>query len=143
MAIVRDYEIPGTGIIINDAYHVITDVKVEKRVHDFAPPPDKSRPDGLTAVDRPPGSEVYWKAGYIGEISITVWKDEQARSNNMKPIGFIGMGGANNKDNATIGTPGMDHRCKFFIDVASEKNYIEQAYDYVMTLDYYSNCSRV
>ena len=30
MALVRDFEIPGTGVTVNDAYHVIVNVTTEK-----------------------------------------------------------------------------------------------------------------
>jgi hypothetical protein len=35
MALLRDYELPGTGLIASNAYHVVTNVKVEKRMADF------------------------------------------------------------------------------------------------------------
>ena len=64
MALLRDFEIPGTGVVVDNAYHLITNVRTEKRLQDIALPPDSSTEDGLTAGDH--GPEVYWKAGYIG-----------------------------------------------------------------------------
>ena len=34
MALIRDYELPGTGLVVPNAYHVVTNVKVEKRTAD-------------------------------------------------------------------------------------------------------------
>ncbi len=31
MALIRDYELPGTGVTVANAYHVVTKVDVEKR----------------------------------------------------------------------------------------------------------------
>lgn len=136
MALQRDYELPGTGLVVPNAYHVVTDVKIQKRVADLPSPPDSSRPDGLTV--RPAGTEVYWKAGYIAEIAVTVWKDRTARDAGANPIGFIGVNPADNKYGVSIGTAGMDHHCRFFLDVPSEYSDLEQAYKHLLTTDYYS-----
>lgn len=136
MALQRDYELPGTGLVVPNAYHVVTDIKIQKRVADIPSPPDSSRPDGLTV--REPNSEVYWKAGYIGEIAVTVWKDKSARDADAKPIGFIGVNPADNKYGVSIGTAGMDHHCRFFLEVPSQYSDLEQAYKHLLTTDYYS-----
>lgn len=143
MAFIRDYELPGTGLTVQNAYHVITNVAVEKRTQDVPAPYDVTRPNGLTAGTRDPAKAVYWKAGYIGTVSLTVWKDEQSRIQGLQPLGFIGVNPTDNKYGASIGTPGLDHICKFFIDVSSEKNYVEQAYDHLKTTTYYLNASIV
>ena len=137
MAFIRNYELPVTGVTVSNAYHVITAVDVEKRMADVSPPPDSSRSDGLTAGPR--GPDVYWKAGYIGKIAVTVWKDAAARANNAQPLGFIGVNPTDNKYHASISTPGMDHICKFFINVSSPDNHITQAYNHLRTTDYYAN----
>ena len=141
MALLRDYELPGTGLTVANAYHVITSVAVEKRVADIPLPPDNGRSSGVTAGDR--GPEVYWKAGYIGRIAVTVWKDEAARANNASPLGFIGVNPTDNQYHASIGTPGMDHICKFFIDVSSPDNHITQAYNHLKTTSYYQESVEV
>jgi hypothetical protein len=143
MAIQRNYELPGTGLEAQNAYHVVTNVKVEKRIADIPPPPDTSRPDGLTVRDESPGTEVYWKAGYIGEIAVTVWKDKAARDANAKPIGFIGINPSDNQYGVSIGTAGMDHKCKFFIDITSPLTEVEQAYNHLLTTEYYNGCSQI
>ncbi|MEY4332204.1 MAG: Synechococcus phage [Bacteroidota bacterium] len=145
MALLRDYELPGTGLVVSNAYHVVTTVKVDKRTSDFLPPPDNSRPDGLTHTpDRDtPEQHVYWKAGYIAEIAVTIWKDKEARDSGAKPIGFIGINPSDNQHGVSIGTEGMDHRCKFFLEVPSELNHVEQAYRHLLTTDYYSGCVEI
>lgn len=137
MALIRDYELPGTGVIVSNAYHVVTSVDVEKRTSDIPLPPDSASPTGFT--NGPRGPEVYWKAGYIGRIAVTVWKDAVSRQNNLQPIGFIGVNPTDNKYGSTIATPGMDHICKFFIDINSTDNHITQAYNHLKTTDYYMN----
>lgn len=138
MALQRDYELPGTGLVVPNAYHVVTDIKIQKRVADIPPPPDSSRPDGLTVRDESPDKQVYWKAGYIGEIAVTVWKDKAARDGDAIPIGFIGTNPSDNKHGVTIGTAGMDHHCRFLLEVPSQYSDLEQAYKHLLTTPYYS-----
>ena len=137
MALIRDYELSGTGLTVSNAYHVVTKVNVEKRAQDVPAPPDNSRPDGVTANSHLPGTEVYWKAGYVGEIAVTVWKDADSRASGSQPIGFIGVNPSDNAYGASIGTEGMDHHCKFFIDTNITSSHLEQAYTHLLTTDYY------
>lgn len=139
MALIRDYELPGTGLIVSNAYHVVTKVDVEKRMADIEAPPDNSRPDGRTVGHKEVGKEVYWKAGYIGRIAVTVWKDLSSRTENKAPIGFLGVNPSDNTYHASIGTDGMDHICKFFIDPTSDDNHITQAYKHLKKTDYYKD----
>jgi hypothetical protein len=141
MALQRDYELPGTGLVVPNAYHVVTDIKIQKRVADIPPPPDSSRPDGLTV--RADGTDVYWKAGYIAEIAVTIWKDKAARDADAKPIGFIGTNPADNKYGVSIGTAGMDHHCRFFLEVPSQYSDLEQAYQHLLTTAYYSGSTEI
>ena len=67
MALVREYEVPSTGLVAPNAYHVIKKITTEKRLHDVPAPPDPSRTDGVTPTQQ--GHEVYWKKGYVGRIS--------------------------------------------------------------------------
>lgn len=143
MALIRDYEIPGTGITVSNAYHVVTKVDVEKRIHDIEGPVDSSREDEITADSKQPGKEIYWKAGYIGKIAVTVWKDASSRGNNLRPLGFLGVNPTDNSYGASISTDGMDHICKFFISVDSSENYITQAYNHLKTTDYYRQATEV
>jgi hypothetical protein len=138
MALIRDYELPGTGLVVPNAYHVVTKVDVEKRMHDIQGPPDKSRPNGITENSQQEGMEVYWKAGYIGTIAVTIWKDAESRASGSKPIGFIGDNPSHNEHGVSIGTEGMDHKSKFFIDANSTMSHLEQAYNHLLTTAYYS-----
>jgi hypothetical protein len=143
MALLKDYELPGTGLVIPNAYHVVTNVKIEKRIADIKPPVDNSRPDGLTVMDRSIGTYVYWKSGYIAEIAVTVWISKEARDNDATPIGFIGINPADNKYGVSIGTAGMDHKCVFILEVPSELDHMAQAYRHLLTTDYYSGSLEV
>jgi hypothetical protein len=143
MALIKDYELPGTGLVAPNSYHVVTNVKVEKRIADIKPPVDNSRPDGLTPMDRSEGTEVYWKSGYIAEISVTIWKDRDARDTDSIPIGFIGKNPSDNKHGVTVGTAGMDHKCVFLLEVPSELDHMAQAYRHLLTTDYYSGSLEV
>lgn len=139
MALIRDYEIHGTGFTVPSAYHVVTNVKVEKRMHDIPAPPDPSRPDGLTEGSQDPEKAVYWKKGYIGHIVVTIWASKEAREEGKKPIGFMGAEPTETEFEGNIGTPGMDHKCLFFLDVNNGIDYTTQAYEYLRTLDYYQD----
>jgi hypothetical protein len=138
MALIRDYELPGTGLVVPNAYHVVTNVKIEKKTADARAPIDPTRPDGLTMGFRDESTAVYWKAGYTAEIAVTVWKDKTARDADANPIGFIGKNPSDNKHGVSIGTDGMDHRSVFFLEVPSELNHLEQAYRHLLTTPYYS-----
>jgi hypothetical protein len=143
MALLRDYELPGTGLVAPNAYHVVTNVKIEKRMADIKPPVDTSRPDGFTVMDRSVDTYVYWKSGYTAEISVTVWLNKEARDTEAKPIGFIGTNPSDNKHGVSIGTAGMDHKCIFILEVPSELDHMAQAYRHLLTTDYYSGSLEV
>ena len=40
MALIQSYEVPGTGLTAPEAYFVVTDIKVHKRMADFQTPVD-------------------------------------------------------------------------------------------------------
>ena len=143
MALLRDYELPGTGLVVPNAYHVVTKVDVTKRMKDIPPPHDSSRDDGLTDVGDRTDKEIYWKSGYIGTISVTVWKDYESRINDSNPIGYIGVNPTDNIYNASMGTEGMDDLCKFFINTESTQSQLEQAYSHLLATEYYSGSTTV
>lgn len=138
MALIRDFEIQGTGVVVPNAYHIISKMHVEKRTADIPAPIDTSRPDGLTAGAHEVGKEVYWKEGYIAEIAIDIYKDAAGRASGSKPLGFIGVNPSDNVHGVNISTEGMDHHCKFFIDTNSTASQLEQAYNHLLTTDYYA-----
>ena len=94
-------------------------------------------------MDRSAGTEVYWAAGYTAEIAVTIWKDKAARDADANPIGFIGTNPSDNKHGVSIGTAGMDHKCKFMLEVPSELDHMAQAYRHLLTTDYYSGSLEV
>jgi hypothetical protein len=143
MALIRDYELPGTGLIAPNAYHVVTTVKIDKRASDIPAPYDPTRPNLVTFGSNQIGKEVYWKAGYVAEIAVTVWKDRAARESDSRPIGFVGVNPADNVHGVSIGTEGMDHKCRFFLEVPSEYSDLQQAYRHLLTTDYYSGSLEV
>ena len=102
MALIRDFELPGTGYVVNGAYHVIVNVKTEKRLQDYPDPVERE------VEDR--GPEVYWKAGYIGRIGIQVFASKDARDDGMKPIGAIGLSPTDVGSDSNVATPGIDRK---------------------------------
>lgn len=142
MALIRDYEIPGTGVTVPNAYFVVTDVKVKKRLADIMPPVDSSRPDGYTERDDSDESQwVYWKAGYVAEISVTIWASKEAREQDKNAIGFAGLNSTEVDQELTIGTAGLDHRCVFMYDPSSPDNELTQSYNHLKSLDYFADAT--
>jgi len=140
MALIQSYEVPGTGLTAENAYFVVTDVKVQKRMQDIPLPPDSSTPTGLTNNGvRDEGTEVYWAAGYIAECYVTIWASKEAREAHNKPIGFAGVNATEVEADLHIGTKGLDQRCRFFIDMDSSDSHIVQAYNHLKSLDYFEN----
>lgn len=118
MALINDYEIPGTGVIVPNAYHVVVHLDVEKRVTDSAEPPSNY------SVNRP-NAENQWVVGYYGRIVVSVWKDEAQKASGGQPLGVIN---ANNNVNPV-----------FLIDTASTDAYLAQAYKHLLITDYYKD----
>ena len=141
MALIRDFEIPGTGLNVPNAYHVIVKVNTEKRLNDIPPPPDPSRPNGLTSVDR--GPEVYWKAGYVGKIAIEIFSSKQARDEGKSPIGAIAINPTDVQINGVLSTDIKQFDLNFFIDPTSQLSIIDQAYQHLKGLDYYKDSTEV
>lgn len=139
MALLKDFEIPNTGVVVPNAYHVIVDIKTHKRLADLPPPPDSGRPDGLTAGDR--GPEVYWKAGYVGQISIEIFPSKQARDDGKKPIGAIAIEPTTVSINGEVSTDVSDFDLCFFIDPTSQLSIVDQAYEQLKGLTYYQDAT--
>lgn len=140
MALVRNFEIPGTGVTVNDAYHVIVNVTTEKRLVDISAPPDANNPTGLTAGGNQ-GDPVYWKAGYVGRITLEVYASKQARDEGKTPVGGIGMNPTDvmHPELKTVCTPGKDFKVLFFIDIESSDSIFTQAYNHLKNTEYYMN----
>ena len=135
MALLRDFEIPGTGLVATNAYHVIVKVNTEKRLNDIPPPPDPSRPDRLTANS---GPEVYWRAGYVGKIAIEIFTSQEARNEGKNPIGAIAINPTDVQINGVLSSDIAEFDLNFFIDPTSQLSIIDQAYQHLMGLEYYS-----
>lgn len=139
MALIRDFEIPGTGLNVPGAYHVIVKVNTEKRLNDIPAPPDPSRPDGITAGDR--GHEVYWKAGYVGKIALEIYSSKQARDDGKSPIGAIAINPTDVQVNGVLSSDIEQFDLNFFIDPTSQLSIIDQAYEHLKSLEYYKDAT--
>jgi hypothetical protein len=139
MALLKNFEIPGTGVTVDNAYHVIVNIKTEKRLQEIDPPPDSSTENGLTAGDR--GPEVYWRAGYIGWISILVYASEEARQSGKEAIGAFGNSPTEVGVNGLFTDDSVD--IKFMIDPDSSDSIITQAYNHLKSTEYYSGATEV
>lgn len=136
MALIRDFEIPGTGLNVPNAYHVIVKVNTEKRLNDIPPPPDASRSDGLTQHT---GPEVYWKAGYVGRIAIEIFSSKEARDQGKSAIGAIAINPTDVQVNGVLSTDISNFDLNFFIDPSSQLSIIDQAYEHLKELEYYKD----
>lgn len=141
MALVRDFEVPGTGLVVTNAYHVIVKVNTEKRLNDIPAPPDPTRPDGITAGDR--GHEVYWRAGYVGRIAIEIFSSQEARNGGKNPIGAISINPTDVQINGSLSSDIKEFDLNFFIDPTSQLSIIDQAYQHLMGLEYYSGATQI
>jgi hypothetical protein len=143
MALLRDFEIPGTGVTVNDAYHLIVNVTTEKRLQDVQAPPDTSISSGFTEGER--GDPVYWKSGYVGRISLEVYASKEARDEGKNPIGAIGINPTDvmHPDIRTVATPGKDFKVLFFVDPESSDSILTQAYNHLKTTEYYKYSEEV
>jgi hypothetical protein len=124
MALIRDFEIMGTGVIVPNAYHVITQLDVEKRLVDR----QYAQPTGRVYQGNP-DLDVEWTAGYYGRMVISVWKDAESRTANKNMLGII---------NADYKVPPI-----FRLDVTSSDSYLTQAYNFLKTVEYYANATEV
>lgn len=144
MALLKDYEIAGTGFIVNDAYHVIVNVTTEKKLVDVMPPVDKSRPSGYTPRDDTDESKwVYWKSGYVARIAIEVYDCKESRDLGKKPLGGFGVSPTAGSCDVELATPGKDFKIEFFIDIESVDSVITQAYNHLKTTEYYKNAVEI
>jgi hypothetical protein len=123
MALSKDYEIPGTGVTVPNAYFIVDDIRVEKRMTDF-PYPGMD----LTDEQRVEKGEplVNFKAGRVAWISIAVYATEDVRTSGGKTIGRLGM---NDTTNDT-------KRFRCFIE---DGDVTAQVYTYLKTTDYFSD----
>jgi hypothetical protein len=135
MALQRNYNIPNTSLIINDAYHIISDIDVQKRnVDDMGPVTSDGTPN--TNLDRASDS-VYWKSGYTCRVKVDVYASKEARDTAKKPIATLGSRDVKLEENLT--TKGMDERIVFYSDTDNTDNILTQAYNHLKSTDYYKD----
>lgn len=115
MALIKDFEIPNTGLNVSNSYHVISDVKLDKRT---IPIPVS------TLSNDPLNGEV----GYIGIIFVQVYSSKDSRDQQMKPIAYL---------NAAM--PELDINFRFAYDPTSSDSLLTQAYNHLKTNDYYKD----
>ena len=99
----------------DNAYHVVTEVVIKRRLVDNKIPEDSSRKSGLMTNANVEGREVDWKAGTIVTGVISIFKDKVSRDAGEDPIAY------NNQDMST----------KIMLDTSSEKDAIAQIYDFI------------
>ena len=141
MALIQSYEIPDTGLSAPEAYFVVTDVKVQKRMQDIPTPVDNSDPTGFTNGGVQEGPEVHWRAGYVADVTVTIWSSKSAREEGKKPVGFAGSNPTDMEAELNIGTQGLDHKCAFFLDMDSSDSHVVQAYTHLKSLEYFAEAT--
>lgn len=117
MALLRDYEVPNTGLIVTGAYHIISSIKLDKRTTDVPDPVEFSTRDSDNAV--------HWEAGYVAVVTVDVYTSLEAR----------------NGGKIAIGKVGSDSDYKFLFDTTVSDGIMEQAYAYLKTTEYFSTAS--
>lgn len=138
MALVQEFEVPSTGLVAPNAYHVITKITTEKRLHDIPAPPDPSRPE---VIQTQQGHDVYWKKGYVGRISIEIFVSKEARDNGKNSIGAIAINPTDVEFNGVLSTDISDFDLNFFIDPTSQLSIVDQAYEHLKGLVFYKNAT--
>jgi hypothetical protein len=128
MALIKAHTL-NNGIQAPNAYHIISKVTTFKRTVDL-PDPSNARPANAP--------DWVWKAGYYGSISIAIYFDKASRLAGYDPIAAR----ASTASNAPTDYRGIiesDPTLNFTINLSSTLNEIEQAYEYIKTLAYYSD----
>jgi hypothetical protein len=144
MALLRDFELPGTGYVVPNAYHVIVNVTTEKRLNDIMPPPDESQPSGYTPRDDDDESQwIGWKSGYIGKITIEIYDSKESRDSGKKPLGALGFSPTSVTTDCQVANPGKDFKIEFFIDTNIQDSVLIQAYNHLKTTEYYKDAIEV
>jgi hypothetical protein len=135
MALQRNYNIPHTSLIINDAYHIVSDIDVQKRnVDDMGPVKGNGEFD--TNLDRT-SEPVYWKSGYTCRVKVDVYASKEARDTAKKPIATLGVRDIKLEEN--LATNGMDEKIMFYSDTNDTENILTQAYNHLKSTDYYKD----
>jgi hypothetical protein len=135
MALLRDFTLPGTSIVVPNAYHVVAKVIDEKRMIDIVPPPGTS-PEAV-AASRPEGSEPMWKAGNHARVVVHVYENEQARLDGKKPLAVLGEYPTDAGEHHALFQQRGAHELRFMVDPTAPT--AEQAYDRLKESPYYAD----
>jgi len=134
MALIREFTIPNTGLTVPDAYHLINEIRQEKRLEDIPLPKDSSRADGVTADGG--RADIDYKKGYIGHIALDVYTSKEARDEGKFPIGAVSCNPTDVRFNGHV-TEINPRELKFFIDMESDLSITQQAYAHLKAGSYY------
>jgi hypothetical protein len=128
MALIKRYEL-ANGIDADSAYHVISQVITHKI------PTDIPDPGGVRPANCP---DWQWKKGYYGRVCVQVFYNKAARDAGKLPIAHIGVYPTDVPADMRVETK-SETNFWMSIDMASTKTVVEQAYDFLKTLNYYSD----
>lgn len=134
MALVKSYTLKN-GMTAPQAYHIVYKVDTHKR------PVDDIDTYGMRPADTP---EHLWKAGLYGRIGLAIYADKAARQNGKSPIAVITTYLTETPNNTFSGEhiTWPESRLNFKIDLQSDKDHFEQAYDHLLLLEEYSTAAR-
>lgn len=128
MALIKSYT-TNTGIECPEAYHVIVKVDTVKRVCDD-PDPNNIRPKNLP--------DYMWKEGYYGRICVSIYFSKQTRLKGLSPVSMKCVYPTDTPYYFS-GQMETDQELNFTMDINSPLSDIDQAYQHLKTLDYYSD----
>jgi hypothetical protein len=139
MALQRNYNVPNTSLIISGAYHMVTDIDIQKRNMDDLGPVSGTV-SGSNQIDFEldrTSDPVYWKTGYTCKVMVDVYASKEARDTSKKPIATLGRYAIKLEEN--LATNGMDEKIMFYSDTNDTENILTQAYNHLKSTDYYKN----
>ena len=113
MALQRDYEIPNTGFVVPNAYHVIMHIHAEKVL-------------GVEATEKTVGED----PKYVGKISVNVWASKED-----KDAGKVSLGG--------LPLLGEDLPMIFDLNNEDSSSIFSQAYTHLKSTNYYKDAQEV
>lgn len=134
MAFIKSHTLKN-GMSAPEAYHIVYKVDTHKR------PVDDIDTYGARPDDTP---EHLWKAGLYGRIGIAVYANKEARNIGKSPIAVISVYPTERPNNTFEGEQLLwsEEKLKFKIDLESDKDVMEQAYDHLKKLDEYKYAQR-
>lgn len=115
MALIKSFEIPNTGLTVPNSYHIISDIKLDKRTTSIHVSENSNDP-------------LQGNVGYVATIFMQVYGSKDARDQGMKPISYL---------NAAM--PELDINFRFAYDPTSSDSLLTQAYNHLKTTDYYED----